>query len=205
MGKQGLKTLVLILLVFAGTYSSLVGIYQLGNLTVLLFGLVLLGLTLWLVLRSIRGLNKQGANYCGIFAGIFLWGFLGEVMEHLKILEIAYWNFLPLLVTLTFFTILVGIKRYLPHGLMLTLATFNSIWFLHFIMINQYNFLGRYHFSTYPSCTLFLLLSLFFGFRMVKAKGISENMAYSLGLLLSAWTVLEYVWGWRLIPGPWML
>jgi len=205
MGKQGLKTLLFILLVFAGTYGSLVGIYQLENWPVFLFGLVLFFLALWLVLKSLRELNERRSNYCGIFAGIFLWGFLGEVMEHLVILEIAYWNFLPLLVTLTFFTILMGIKRYLPHGLMLTLATFNSIWFLHFIMINQYNFLGRYHFSTYPSCALFLLLSLFFGFRMVKAKGIFENMAYSLGLLLSAWTVLEYVWGWRLIPGPWML
>jgi hypothetical protein len=205
MGKQGLKTLVLILSVFAGTYGSLVGIYRLENWVVFLFGLVLFFFALWLVLKSIGGLNERMSNYFGIFAGIFLWAFLGEVVEHMGVLEIARWHFFPLLITFTLFTILVAIKEYLPNGLLFSLATLNSIWFLHLIMVNQYELLGRCHFSTYLSCALFLLLSIFFGFRMIKARGISENMAYSLYLLLSAWTVLEYIWGWRLIPGPWML
>ncbi len=105
----------------------------------------------------------------------------------------------------TFVTVLVGIKRYLPSGLMFAGGTFNAIWLLHFTMINQFELMGRTSWIIYPSCIMFLLLTVFFGFRMTKAKNVSENMAYALALLLTAWTVLEYTWGWRLLPGPWML
>jgi len=44
-----------------------------------------------------------------------------------------------------------------------------------------------------------------FGYRMTRTRKEDENMGYALALLLTAWTVLEYLWGWRIIPGPWML
>lgn len=179
--------------------------YRAGNAVAIPLGLLLLGLGVWFVFNSIGPSESRSHNYYGIFAGIFLWGFLGEFIEHLEIISVASWNMLPLLGLVTFMIAIIFMKRYLPDGLMFAIGTFNAVWLLHFVMINQYEFLGRSHWTTYPACGFFILLAVFFGFRMAKTRGLSGNMAYSLAMLLSAWTVLEYVWGWRLIPGPWAL
>jgi len=210
MGRKGVKTLSFILLIFAATYMGLMGAYQLGNWASILAGTIFLGIGIWLIKAASRSAqsgasNTRKYNYYGIFAGIFLWAFIGEVMEHLGVVKIASWYMWPILILITFVTILVIVKQYLPHGLMFAGGTFNAIWFLHFVMINQYELLGRNHWITYPSCIMLLIAAILFGFKMTRAQTTSENMAYALALLLTGWSVLEYIWGWRLIPGPWML
>jgi len=195
------KTLLVILGVFAGTYMGLVAVYRLGTVATWAAGALLLLLGMGFLFKSAGASDSRTHNTLGISAGIFLWGFIGEVMERLEVLQITSWHMLPLLGLITF----VVIKRFLPDGLMFCWGAFTAIWVLHFMMINQYEHLGRSHWTTYPVCALFLTAVIYSGFRMTKAKGVSESMAYALTLLLTSWTVLEYVWGWRWIPGPWMV
>ena len=166
---------------------------------------VFLGLGIAFLFFSITTSDTRKSNYFGIFSGLFLWAVLGEVVEKLGGIAIAEWQMFPLLGGFTFLIVLFGVKGYLPTGLLFSLGHFNAIWFLHFVMVNQFELMGRSSWITYPSCVGFALLAILFGYRMVKARTDSENMAYSLALLLSGWTVLEYIWGWRLLPGPWML
>ncbi len=205
MGKKGLKCLLFVLLGFTGTYMALVGVYKLGTMAIIIMGLIFLGLGIAFTFFSITISDVRKSNYCGIFSGLFLWAILGEVVEKLSIIAVAQWRMFPLLGGFTFLVVLFGIKKYLPAGLLFSVGGFNAVWFLHFIMVNQFELMGRTSWITYPSCVSFALLAILFGYRMVKARTDSENMAYSLALLLSWWTVLEYIWGWRLIPGPWML
>lgn len=205
MGRKGLKCLGSILAVFAGLYMGLVGVYRWGTLPTALTGILLLILGIWLLFLSIKIPEERKRNYYGIFSGLFLWGFLGEVMERLGIIEIASWQMFPLLGLFTFFIILFGVKRYLPTGPLFCVGHFNAIWFLHFVMINQFELMGRTSWITYLSCGIFSLMAIFSGYRMIKTKTDTENMAYALALLLLGWSALEYIWGWRLLPGPWML
>lgn len=205
MGKKGLKCLLLVLIFFAGTYMALVGIYRLSTVAIIIMGLIFLGLGIAYLFFSITIPDVRRSNYCGIFSGLFFWAVLGEVVEKLGGIAIADWQMFPLSSWFTFLIALLGIKGYLPTGLLFSLGHFNAVWLLHFVMVNQFELMGRTSWITYPSCAIFVLLAILFGYRMARAETDSENMAYSLALLLVGWTVLEYIWGWRLLPGPWML
>lgn len=205
MGGKGLKCLLFVLLGFAATYMALVGVYRLGTMATIIMGLVFLGWGIAFLFFSITISDVRKGNYYGIFSGLFLWAVLGEVVEKLGGIAIAKWQMFPLLGGFTFLIALFGIKGYLPTGLIFSLGHFNTVWLLHFVMINQFELMGRTSWITYPSCAIFALLVIIFGYRMARAETDGENMAYSLALLLVGWTVLEYIWGWRLLPGPWML
>jgi len=40
---------------------------------------------------------------------------------------------------------------------------------------------------------------------MLHSEGINKTMAYSLATLYLAWSVLELLWGWEIIPGPYSI
>ncbi|OYD15055.1 hypothetical protein CH330_06715, partial [candidate division WOR-3 bacterium JGI_Cruoil_03_51_56] len=57
----------------------------------------------------------------------------------------------------------------------------------------------------------FLAAAVFIGgvilsvLRLRRVRSTGAAMAWGLALLLLAWAVLEYVWAWRLIPGPYSI
>lgn len=205
MGKKGLKFLLLMLLVFACAHTVLVGTYRAGTLSTIIMALSLLALGIVFFVKSVSIPQERKRNYYGIFSGLFFWAALGEALGHLGLIEIAEWRMFPLLTFFTFLAIFFGVKGYLPKGIMFSLGHFTAIWFLHAIMINEYNLMGRTSWITYPSAGIFALLSIFFCYSMTKSKTDTENMAYALALFLVAWSVLEYFGGWGLVPEPWML
>ena len=213
MLKKGFKRMGLILLIFGGLYMSLVAVYRIsdrlsGRVGFLLgiAALVILSvLYIYFFFKTSNSRDIVKSSWYGIISGLFLWGVLGELLEHLNILVIAEWNYFPLILLFVFLTLFFAVKKYIPTGIIFSLGHFTGIWLCHAIMIFQFEHLSRTHFSTYIAATIFLLLTLFFGYRMVKAKTDVGNLAYSLITVLSAWTVLEYIWGWRLIPGPWSI
>ena len=174
MVRKGLTCLLFVLLIFAVTYMGLVIVYRLGTMAIIVAGIVLVLLGIGFFFVSIREDNERKRNYYGIFSGLFLWGALGEVVEKLGIIGIADWYMFPMLCGFTFLVILFGIKRYLPTGLMFSLGHFNSIWVLHFIMINQFELVGRMSWITYPSCIILFIAAIFFGFRMTNIQGLDK-------------------------------
>jgi len=145
------------------------------------------------------------ANQWGILCGLALWGFLGEYLEHLEWLDIASWHYLPALLILTFFLIFFLKKEYLPIRFGFVFGHFLGIWALHMLLITQFELLGRTHWITYPTTVFIGIFALFSYIKIRRVKSIDQKMAWTLTLLLTSWTVLEYLWGWRLIPGHYSL
>jgi hypothetical protein len=181
-----------------------------GNIPYLFAGFILLFVGIILFLKSQKNTeNSFISNLLAIISGISLWGFFGEFLENADLfiknasIEIAHWNFLPVLVLMIF--LFLNLRKYLPIPVQFSLSSFLLIWSMHYIMIFQYEVLSRTHFTTYIMCGIFVILTGLSIYKARKSKHINSIMFWSYLGLLCAWSVLEYIWGWRLIPGPYLI
>ncbi|MDO9577681.1 MAG: hypothetical protein Q7J16_07325 [Candidatus Cloacimonadales bacterium] len=149
------------------------------------------------------------SNLLAIISGISLWGFFGEFLENADLfikdatVEIAHWNFLPVMILMIF--LFLNVRKHFPVPVQFSLSSFLLIWSMHYIMIFQYEVLSRTHFTTYIMCGIFLILTGLSIYKARKGKQINSIMFWSYFGLLCVWSVLEYIWGWRLIPGPYTI
>lgn len=206
MKNTAFKTFLITLICFGGLYILLVFSSRYSQTSYHTIGILLVVFSIFaFVMSKLQKEKPVIANQWGILSGLTLWGFLGEYLEHLGWLDIASWHYLPALLILTFFMILLFKKEYLPIHFGFAFGHFLGIWTLHMLMITQFELLGRTHWITYPSAVVIAIIALFSYIKIRKTKSIDQKMAWSLVLLLTSWTVLEYVWAWRLIPGPYSI
>ncbi len=206
MKNTALKTFLITFICFGGLYILLVFSSRYSQIAYHVVGILLAVFCLCAFIMSESYREKPIVAYqWGILSGLALWGFLGEYLEHLEWLDIASWHYLPALLILTFFTILLLKKEYLPVRFGFAFGHFLGIWALHMLMITQFELLGRTHWITYPTAVFIGIVALFSYIKIRRAKSIDQKMAWALVLLLTSWTVLEYVWAWRLIPGPYSI
>jgi len=205
MKREGLNCTLFVLLIFGLVYMGLMGVYKIGRLATVIAAALFFIIGLYLLWHSTNIENERKRNYYGIVSGLFLWAALGEAIEQLGVISLPALKMTPLLISWCFLIVFSIVKKYFPSGIMFSLGMFTATWSIHAIMVNQFEFLGRNHWSTYVVAGVFLLLAILFGYRMSRTKSDTKNMAYAVALLLAAWSVLEYTWGWRLLPGPWML
>jgi hypothetical protein len=210
MKNIGLKTVIYTLLFFGFTYMLLVFTNRAGNIPYLFAGFILLFVGVILFLKSQKNTeNSFISNLLAIIGGISLWGFFGEFLENADLyikdatIEIAHWNFLPVLVLMIF--LFLNLRKHLPVPVQFSLSSFLLIWSMHYIMIFQYEVLSRTHFTTYIMCGIFIFLTGLSIYKARKSKQINSIMFWSYFGLLCTWSVLEYIWGWRLIPGPYLI
>ncbi|MEA3474862.1 MAG: hypothetical protein U9R23_00200 [Candidatus Cloacimonadota bacterium] len=210
MKKTGFKTVLFAFMFFCITYLLLVITNRAGEIPYLFagFGLLFIGIFLFLKSEKIKD-NIFKSNLLAIFSGISLWAFFGEFLENGDLfikgatVEIAHWNFLPILLFVIFLFLII--RKYLPISFQFSLSSFLLIWTLHFIMIFQLEVLSRTHLSTYIMCGIFAFLTGFSVYKVRISKSINLIMFWSYFGLLTAWSVLEYIWVWRLIPGPYSI
>jgi hypothetical protein len=206
MKNLAFKTFLITLICFGGLYILLVFSSRYSQTSYHIIGTLLAVFSIFaFVMSELQKEKPVIANQWGILCGLASWGFLGEYLEHLGWLNIASWHYLPALLILIFFTILLFKKGYLPIRFGLAFGHFLGIWALHVLMITQFELLGRTHWITYPIAIVIAIIALFSYIKIRKTKAIDQKMAWSLVLLLTSWTVLEYIWAWRLIPGPYSI
>ena len=210
MKNIGLKTVLSTLGFFGITYMMLVFTNRAGKTPYLFAGLLLLVFGIFAFIKSQQNSdNKFFSNFLAIISGVSLWGFFGEFLENADLyisdatIEIAHWNFLPILLLVIF--VFFQIKKGLKTSVQFSLSSFLLIWSMHYIMIFQYKVFSRTHFTTYIMCGIFLILTGLSIYKAKKDKQINSVMFWSYFGLLTAWSVLEYIWGWRLIPGPYSI
>ncbi|MCD4708261.1 MAG: hypothetical protein K8S62_11055 [Candidatus Sabulitectum sp.] len=158
-----------------------------------------------LMLTSRKGWSRFTANMQGIVSGLFLWGFIGEFMEVKYGLVVAASSFLPILAVFVILFVVVRRGKQLAIPTAFAAGHFLGIWGLHMWMIYQFEHLSRTHWSTYLSAAVALLFGTAAVILGKKSEKLNRKMALALTALLLLWTVLEYVWGWRLIPGPYSM
>lgn len=206
MKNLALKTFLITLIFFGSVYILLVFSSRYGPVVYSIFGILLAAFSVLAFAMSTSYREKPAlANQWGIISGITLWGFLGEYIEHQGWLDLAHWHYSPVLLILTFFTIFPLNRRYLPTRFGFCFGLFLSIWGLHMIMITQFELLGKNHWVTFPTAVLMVIILFFSYIKIRNAKSVSQKMAWVLVLLLSSWTILEYLWGWQVIPGPYSI
>lgn len=200
------KTLraVLLILSFLFVYAFLVALYRLGIPGLVALGGLLIGASaVALYLTALNSQNEEKASFLGVLSGLLFWALLGEILEHVGLFDLASWKMLPLLALS--WLIFETVSRYLPSGVSLAGFTFNLIWLLHALMINQFEFLGKHHWSTYIGAILFGMAGLAAAVSLRKTQRPAKFLKLFLLCFLFLWGIVEYTWAWRLLPGPWMI
>lgn len=151
---------------------------------------------------SIKHRGSVRGNYSGIFSGLLFWASIGELLETAGFVKIESWANMPLYFALLLMFLLLWQYGQISTSPAFGNAHFLAIWGLHAYMVNQYALLGKTHWSTYPSAFVFGMMTVVSAFKLTKTKSRDEAMAYGLAMLLTGWTVIEYMWGWGVIPGP---
>ena len=210
MKNIGLKTVLSTLGFFGVIYMILVFSNRAGKVPYLIVSLFFFAFGIFTFIKSQKILENQFlSNLMGIISGIAIWGFIGEFMENGNLyipyatVEIANWNFLPILLLAIF--VFLQIKKDLKIPVQFSLSSLLMIWSMHYIMIFQFEVLSRTHFTTNIMCVVLLFLTALSIYKVREKKQINSTMFWSYFGLLTAWSVLEYVWGWRLIPGPYSI
>lgn len=206
------KTIGIVLGFFGFTYMFLVFTSRWGNIPYLVAGLLLLAASIVMLIVSEKSKdNAFKSNILAILSGVALWGFLGEFLENADMyiahstIKIAHWNFLPILIIVVLLFAYVWKKRYLPDNILFFGGSFIGIWILHYIMIFQIDLFSKTAPITYISFALFVLATGFLIWRLVKSDNLNKKMAFSVAVLYTGWSILEYIWLWRLIPGPYSI
>ncbi len=201
-----LKTFLITLAVFGATYMLLVFSSRISPAFYSAVGIMFAVMTpVAFIFSGRKRFGKFTRNMFGIVSGLFLWGFIGEFLEVRSHLVIADSMYLPVLLVLISMFIVMLLQNGIRKSYGFAFGHFFGIWGLHMWMIYQYEHLGKMHWSTYVSAGAALILGILAVYLTRKYRGISRKMALSLASLLLFWTVLEYVWGWRIIPGPYSI
>ncbi len=206
MKNKGLVTFLITLAAFGATYMLLVFTSRWSNAAYTAAGILLAGAAIFsFVMAEVRRKNEFASNTWGILSGLFIWGFVGEYLEAIGWVEIAHHHFLPVLLLAGFFLIFLITRRQLADRFAFAFGHLLAIWGLHMWMIYQFEHLSPTHWTTYPSAAIAGVGAIISFILMTRAKKTTPKMAWAVAGLLLAWSVLEYVWGWRIIPGPYSI
>ncbi|MEA3312119.1 MAG: hypothetical protein U9Q76_07875 [candidate division WOR-3 bacterium] len=206
MKRVGLATFLATLAAFGATYMLLVFTSRWNEEAYTAAGILLAGAAIFsFIMAEVRGKKEFASNMWGILSGLFLWGFVGEYLEAIGWAEIAHHHFLPVLLLAGFFLVFLIMRRQLADRFAFAFGHFAGIWGLHMWMIYQFEHLSPTHWTTYPSAAIAGVGAIISFILMARAKKTTPKMACAVAGLLLGWTVLEYVWGWRVIPGPYSI
>jgi len=159
-------------------------------------------ITLWKA-SACSGDTKEAV--WGIFAGFFLWCFLGEFMEHERILSLVRPEAAVLIVPCVILIAYVIYRKLLPVGMRFALGHFGCVWLLHAILVNQAEVMKNYnpvlHFFSTPALGLvFLLIALLMIVKTVRARSENARLAFLLPSFIFFWATIETIQAMDILP-----
>lgn len=192
-----LGNILFIALFFLGGHVGLVKLYGLGEALTTIVGAVLTS-----VIISMLIWQKED-RFSPLVVGVLLWAVLGEVVEQLGFGSIVrVRNFVLLFPTLMFIRHMARRER-LPDFLNIALVFFMTIWACHFVLVNILVHLGPTHLLTYASSSLFLAMFVLAISNIRQSDSRAALTIQSVFVMCSAWSMLEYLWAWKVLPKPW--
>jgi hypothetical protein len=141
----------------------------------------------------------------GIFAGLFLWCLLGELLEHEGILSLVSPAAAALLVPFVLLIAYVMYRSLLPVGMRFALGHFGCVWLLHAVLGNQAEMLQKNHslmlsFSAPALGLAFLLIALLLLVKAVRARSDNARLAFLLPSFIFFWATVETAQVLDLLP-----
>ena len=188
--------LFIAVLVLVG-HVGLVTVYGFGEKMTLITGAILTAVIILMLIWP----NEQ--RFSPLVVGVLLWAVVGEIAGELgyaDIVSIRNFFVLPLAI------VLVGylVRRHrLSDFLIIASVFFLTIWACHFILVNLFEQLGVVHPLTYVSSSLFLAMLILAILGIRQSNSRRALTVHSILALCSFWSVMEYLWAWRVVPKPW--
>ncbi len=192
-----LSTILLILFLFFLGHIGLVNLYKLGRIPTLVAAIFL---TI-LIVVMFRWQRKH--RFYPLVVGLLLWAVLGEITEHLRYGDIVNIKNVFLLFSIIIFVFYLVYNKLLSEFPAIAIVFFLAIWSSHFVLISLFEQLGKTHTVTYLSSSIFLIVFIYATF---KARKSDNRLALTIQTILitcSFWSILEYLWAWKLISKPW--
>jgi hypothetical protein len=185
-----------ITLLFAVGHIGLIRLYRLGRMAT---GVAAAILSIAIVVLF---------AWCGdhrffpIAAGLLLWMVMGEMAEHLKIADIMNVKNGILILAIVVFVFYLAYKRLIPDFLSIAVVLFVTIWVSHFVLVSLFSYPGKTHIATYLSFLPFAALFVYSLIRILIDSGQYELTIFSILIVCSFWSILEYLWAWKILPKP---
>lgn len=181
---------------FAIGHIGLVRLYRLGTTTTMIAFILLILAAPILIILPIKE-----SHFVPLLFAFVLWAAIGEAGEHLGISDIVNFKSVFLVILFLAFYFYAVFSLNLPKRILIGFGFFIMIWVFHFIMVNQFENLGKEHFTTYISAAIFVFSAVFAMFMAIRTK--EHRTIFTALFVSSAWSILEYLWGWNVIPKPW--
>ncbi len=190
------NTLFLALLVLVG-HVGLVTVYGLGEKMTLITGAILTAVIILMLIWP----NEQ--RFSPLVVGVLLWAVVGEIAGELgyaDIVSIRNVFVLPPAIVLVGY---LARRHRLSDFVIIASVFFLTIWACHFILVNLFEQLGAAHPLTYVSSSLFLAMLILAILGIRQSNSRRALTVHSILALCSFWSVMEYLWEWRVVPKPW--
>ena len=189
-------TLFIIFIFFLGHFG-LVNLYKLGKVPTALIAVVLLIMIVNLIIWQ----NKH--RFFSLILGLLLWAVLGEIAEKLSLVNIVNFKNIFLLITMLFLAYYLIHNNLLSEFLMIAIVFFLTIWTSHFVLVNSFEQFGKTNIVTYLSSFVFLIFFVYFITKIYKLGNIFGLTLHTIFITCTLWSILEYLWAWKLIPKLW--
>ncbi len=190
------NTLFIALLVLVG-HVGLVSVYGFGEKMTLITGAILTAVIILMLIWQ----NEQ--RFSPLVVGVLLWAVVGEIAGQLGYVDIVS---IRNVFVLSPAIVLVGYlarKDRLSDFLIIASVFFLTIWTCHFILVNLFEQLGAVHPLTFVSSSLFLAMLILAILGIRRSDSRRALTVHSILVLCSFWSMLEYLWAWRVVPKPW--
>jgi len=190
------NALFMLLVIFAG-HVALVNLYLLGESATLIAAAVstaaIVAMAVW----------QREHRFSPLLVGALLWAVLGEMLDQLRFADIVSTSSaLVLAPTVVLVVYLVRGER-LSDFYAIAIVFFSAIWVSHFALVNLFTQLGKTHPLTFASSSLFLAALVFAGLGIRRSHTHRALTVHSILITCSAWSILEYLWAWEVIPKGW--
>ncbi len=190
------NTLFIALLVLVG-HVGLVSVYGFGEKMTLITGAILTAVIILMLIWQ----NEQ--RFSPLVVGVLLWAVVGEIAGQLGYADIIS---IRTVIVLPPAIVLVGYlarRDRLSDFLIITSVLFLTIWACHFILVNLFEQLGAVHPLTFVSSSLFLAMLILAILGIRRSDSRRALTVHSIIVLCSFWSMMEYLWAWRVVPKPW--
>jgi len=185
-----------IIFLFAAGHVGLVKLYKLGRMATGIAAAILTAAIVFLFAWS------GNHRFFPLAAGLLLWMVMGEMSGHLKIGDIMNVKNGLLILTIAVFVFYLVYKRLLNDFLSIAVVFFLIIWLSHFMLVSLFEQLGKTHIVTYLSSLPFAALFVYSLIEILRENGQYELTVFSILIVCSFWSILEYLWAWKLLPKP---
>ncbi|MEW6455386.1 MAG: hypothetical protein AB1410_01550 [Acidobacteriota bacterium] len=195
--------------IFSITFSSIFLLYTIGHVfmskifkrgkkAIITLSLIFFITGVSLLLLAFFNNQVFYSSLLSLYSAFFFWAVIGESLAKLEIIEITdkkYFGYLLLFIVFCIFLI----NNKFNVIITIPFIHFTSIWFLHFVIGNEFRYKGKKSLWVKITFLISFFLLLTFLFLSFSAKELFPLVLFSLFSVQLLWMNLEILWALELL------